>query len=248
MKPWEEIAETLSGEVKRELAEAYFSEKKALEDAWLEYRDFVKSLCKKEEAVILQASRILIMLEKEGLIEEFERITGFPLKKTYLKQIVESPTLRRKLFEKLGKKSFGLTSKSRFIKLFFDIYEDLVKATISYKMTLKKAESLYDDLKRETEQFYKRYDLGSILDFFRKFEDLSSYEMGAIEDRERIHEELAHSMRIETFPKPSDFVDDYEEPKELKKISSSLRKLAQRAYETHQDLAKEILKLVSKKD
>lgn len=247
MKPWEEIAEILSGEVKREISEAYFSEKKALEDAWLEYKEFVKSLCKKEEAVILQASRILIMLENEGLIEEFERITGFPLKKNYLKEIVESPTLRRKLFEKLGKKSFGLTSKSRFIKLFFDIYEDLVIATKSYRMTLKKAKRLYDDLKRDTEHFYKRYDLGSILDFFRKFED-SSYAMGAIEDRERLHEELALSMKIETFPKPTDFVEDYEEPPGLEKIYSSLRKLAQRAYETHQDLAKEILKLAFKKD
>jgi hypothetical protein len=39
IKGWEDIAETLSSEVKREIAEEYFSEKKFLEESWENYQE-----------------------------------------------------------------------------------------------------------------------------------------------------------------------------------------------------------------
>ncbi|MFN3406707.1 MAG: hypothetical protein ACK40E_03140 [Caldimicrobium sp.] len=39
MKPWEDLAEALSTEVKREIAESYFQEKLSLEQAWEEFKE-----------------------------------------------------------------------------------------------------------------------------------------------------------------------------------------------------------------
>lgn len=100
--PWEDIAEALTGEVKREIAENYFTEKLALEKAWTDFKEEVKAFSKKEEALILNVCRLVIMLEKDELIQEFEKLTQFPLKSCYYPEVLKSSNIRRRLFQRLG--------------------------------------------------------------------------------------------------------------------------------------------------
>lgn len=246
MKPWEDIADVLSTEIKRELAEAYFSEKLALEESWEEYKRELKSLDKLEEALILNACRLMLMLGDEELWDEFEAITNFSLKKCYHPQIIASSYIKKTLFEKLGKKPFAFTSKNRFVKLFLNIYEDLIKAYQAYKKKKDDLENLYEELKKETESFYRRYDLSQILGFFSRLEG-ASLELGPIEEKEKVYEEISSTLKISLPESPAEKTEAYNEPKSLNQISNDLRKLAKSAFEHHQEYAKELLSLAAKK-
>jgi len=244
MKPWEEIAETLSGEIKRELAEAYFNEKVALERTWEDFKKDFKLLSKKEEAFLLNVCRIVTMLQEEPLIEEFEKITGLNLKTCYHPQILESPNIRKRLFAPLKGVPFGLTSKNRFVKLFLKIYENLVKSYQSYLNTLKDFEEEYQVLKEETEKFYRRYDLSSLFGFFESLEGEAS-SLTTPEDKDKIYQSLSEKLRLEIPAPPSQSFEVYGEPTPLGQIKSQLVKLAKKAFEGHQNLAREFLKLAS---
>ncbi len=86
IKGWEDIAETLSSEVKREIAEEYFSEKKFLEESWENYQRDIKEMDKLEERLLKNVCRLVMMLRDDELIEEFKKITGFDLKGCYFQQ------------------------------------------------------------------------------------------------------------------------------------------------------------------
>ncbi|BAU22832.1 hypothetical protein THC_0437 [Caldimicrobium thiodismutans] len=245
--PWEDIAEALTGEVKREIAENYFTEKLALEKAWTDFEEEVKAFSKKEEALILNVCRLVIMLEKDELIQEFEKLTQFPLKSCYYPEVLKSSNIRRRLFQRLGTLPFGLTSKSRFTKLFLKLYEDLFKTYKEYIKNLKDLDEEYLTLKEETQAFYKRFDLPSILNFFSRLTEGTS-EIATPQEREKTYEELVKSLKISIPEAPSKKYELYPEPRNPGEITSDLIKLAKKAFELHQASAKEVLSLVSKKD
>lgn len=245
--PWEDIADALTGEVKREIAENYFNEKVLLEKSWSDFEEKVKNFSKIEEALVLNACRILFMLENNELIQEFERLSHFPLKSCYYPEVLTSSSIRRRLFQKMGGLPFGLTSKSRFTKLLLRLYEDLFKSYKIYIKHLKELEEEYLALKEETQAFYKRFDLPSILDFFSRLTESAS-EIATPQEREKTYEELAKSLKISLPEPPSQRYELYPEPRNPKEITSDLIKLAKRAYDLHQASAKEVLALVSTKD
>lgn len=246
MQPWEEIAEALGIEVKKEIADSYFSDKLTLEREWEEYKKDLKKLAKSEESLLLNACRLLLMLQSEDLMKDFEKITNFSLRECFHPQILESGYIRKKLFRDLPK-PFALTSKSRFVKLFFEVYEDLVKTYRKYLKDLQDLEDRYAELKNRTMDFHKKYNLGAILSFFGRLSG-SATDLGPIEEKEKIYEELGSALRIPVLEAPSEKGGQYTSPRELKEIRSALRDLAKRAYEHHQDKAKELLKIVSEKD
>lgn len=246
MQPWEDIAEALGLEVKKEIADAYFSDKLLLEKDWEEYKEDLKKLAKSEEALLLNACRLLLMLQSKELMDDFEKITNFSLKECFDPQILESINIKRRLFKDLPK-PFALTSKSRFVKLFFEIYEDLLRTYKKYLKDLQEMEDRYRDLKNRTTDFHKRYNLGEILGFFKRL-SAPEAELGPIEEREKIYEELRSALKIPIPESPSEKGGQYTAPKDLRDIKSALRNLAKRAYEHHQEKAKELLRIVSEKN
>lgn len=247
MKRWEDLAETLSTEIKREIAQSYFQEKIALESIWKEFEDNYKPLCKKEEELILNACRLTLMLKEENLMEEFQRITHFPLKHCYDPQIIESSNIRKRLFEKLKGLPLAFTSRSRFSKLFLKIYEDLFKAYKAYITLLDDLEEEYRALKEETQKFYKKFDLSSILGFFGRLDEKVEMEITTPEEKDKIYEELRERLRISIPEAPSTKFERYAQPVDPAKIRSQLMSLAKEAYRAHQEYAKDLMSLVSKK-
>lgn len=247
MTGWEDLAEAISTEVKREIAESYFQEKIALEEAWKEFERNYKLLEKKEEEVLLNACRLMLMLKEDHLINEFYNITNISLRSCYHPQILESPNIKRRLFERLKGLPFGFTSKSRFVKLFLKIYQDLLKAYKAYIALLNDLEREYQLLKEDTEAFYRRFDLSSIFTFFGKLEEAPS-EIAIPEDKEKVYSELRERLRISLPEAPSSKFDRYFQPIEGSKIQHQLITLAKKAYSAHQEYAKELMRLVSKKD
>lgn len=248
MKPWEDLAEALSTEVKREIAESYFQEKLSLEQAWEEFKEKYKELTKREEELILNSCRIMLMLKEEELINKFQEITNFSLKNCYYPQIIESANIRRRLFEKIKNLPFGFTSKTRFVKLFLQIYENLYKAYNKYIKLLQNLEEEYLNLLEETRRFYRRYDLPSILSFFGKLEESTPSDVAITEEKDKVYEELQDKLKIPIPSAPTAIFEKYSEPQVLDKIKYSLINLAKRAYQLHQEYSKELIKFVSKKD
>ncbi len=248
MSEWEELSEGLSIEIKRELAQAYFSEKVALEKTWEDFlKDLKKELAKKEEKLILSICQLVFMLKEESLIDEFENITRFPLKACYSPEILESSNIKRKVFSEIKNVPFGLTSKSRFVKLFLKIYENLYKAYQNYINTLQEFEQEYTILKEKTENFYKRYDLSSILGFFERLEG-GIPEIATPESKDELYKSLSEKLKIDIPKPPSQLFEVYNPPVAPTTIKYSLLQLAKKAFENHQKAAKELLKLVSEKN
>lgn len=245
-RDWENLAESLSIDIKKEIAENYFNEKNYLEEEWEYYqKELFKKLQKKEERVVLNGCRMLILLGEKELWEEFERITGFSLKNFYDSQILKSYGIKRSLFKKL-KAPFGFSSKSKFVKLFTNVYRDLETAIKDFLKELNEIKKYYERLKTETQAFYQKFDLFAILGFFRRLEG-GNFSIGPIESIEKTYETLAESLKIKIPPPPEEMVEKVKPIPPFLEVSSEIVKLAKKAFEKHQREAREIIELVSKK-
>jgi hypothetical protein len=247
IKGWEDIAETLSSEVKREIAEEYFSEKKFLEESWENYQRDIKEMDKLEERLLKNVFRLVMMLRDDDLIEEFKKITGFDLKGCYFQQVLESENLKKILFKKLGA-PFAFTTKNRFVKLFLEIYKDLQESAKAYDEKLKAFQEYYEELVKDTEAFHKRFDISAILGFFSKLSSGEQPEIGETEDKGQIYEELSSKLKIKKAPPPTAIHTEYVEPRPLRDISGELIRLAKTAFNRHKWEGKELLDLASAKD
>jgi len=247
IKGWEDIAETLSSEVKREIAEEYFSEKKFLEESWETYQKDIKEMDKLEERLLKNVCRLVIMLRDDELIQEFKKITGFDLKGCYFQQILDSENIKKILFKRLGA-PFAFTTKNRFVKLFLEIYKDLQESVKAYNERLKAFQEYYEELVKDTEAFHKRFDISTILGFFSKLSSGEQSEIGEIEDKGQIYEELSSKLKIKKAPPPTAIYTGYGEPRPLRDISGQLIRLAKTAFNRHKREGKELLDLASAKD
>jgi hypothetical protein len=246
IKGWEDIAETLSSEVKREIAEEYFSEKKFLEESWEKYQRDIKEMDKLEERLVKNVCRLVIMLRDDDLIEEFKKITGFDLKGCYFQQVLESENIKKILFKKL-EAPFAFTTKNKFVKLFLEIYKDLQESVKAYNEKLKAFQEYYEELVKDTEAFHKRFDISAILGFFSKLSSGEQPEIGETEDKGQIYEELSSKLKIKKAP-PTTIHTEYGEPRPLRDISGELIRLAKTAFNRHKREGKELLDLASAKD
>ncbi len=244
---WEDLAEALSSQIKREIAENYFQEKVFLESSWEAYQKNLQNLNKLKEKIELNICRLYLLLEKENLIQEFERITGFPLRKCEILEKLDSKSWKKQIFKGLPKLPFALTTKSRFTKLFLELYRELFKNTQEYLKIWKESKEEYAELIEETKAFSKRFDLPSILNFFSKLSDTSP-EIIPPQEKETLYKELVNSLKIKIPQSPDKLYPLYPLPKDPKEIRSDLIKLAKKVFEVHQILALEILNLVSQKD
>ncbi len=251
-KNWEDIYESLALELKKEIAENYFSEKVYLEEEWNSFKELLEELRTKQKKIFNNAWKIYFMLQDYDLVEEFEKITNFPLKEV----ISQSKILYEKIYnipeENLKKKlfaneisPFALTTKGKFIKIFFNIYKRFFKVLQEYLKNYQKIEKLYNILKEETENFHKKFDMSYILSFFNKL-NLSELEceLGTLEDKEKIWKEISERLKIKI---PEEFEKDfkkYNNIPEFSKVYSKLSKLIKKAFERNPEKAKEILKLV----
>lgn len=251
-KNWEEFSKNLALEIKKEIVGNYLSEKLYLEEEWKNYQNFLEDLKKHQKRIFNNAWRIYFLLDKDTeLIEEFENVTSFPLKDTCKKSIeifketykVSEEELKKRLFSVIFS-PFGFTSKRKFVKLFYSLYKRLYSILLNYLEGYKKAKERYNLLKKETERFHKVFDLSYILDFFKRFE-FSEEQIGGIENRGKIIEELMRKLKIPIPPiLESEFIE-YVSITPPIQIASKLSRLAQLSFKKNPKNAEEILKILA---
>ncbi len=125
----QDISTLLSYEVRKELADRYFGFRKLIE----EDKESLQHRVRQQERTRLQKIafalvRLYLLLRDEDLIREFLHLSGLEEEVFYDPYFVESPTIRKKVFE--GVTTRGLTRSGKFKRLLLDCYETLEREVV----------------------------------------------------------------------------------------------------------------------
>ncbi len=236
---FEDLAESLSLEVKREIAERYFTHRKVIEEEIEEYFRALKEFEKEEEKVLREILRLIFLLRDEDLLKKFEKITGKEIRGYYDEYILSSPRIRKRLFREL--KTRGLTSKGKFLRLFENTYRRLLERLPSYQKRLRSLRIWAERINEDIREFHREYDLESIFSFFRTLEESRPSELAGWGVEDQARESLEHRLRFPPVPSPESKFLDLEGLPPWKKVSGELLKLAKEAYRRHTGEAKRLL-------
>lgn len=173
----EDIHDILALEVKKEMADRYFGFRKLIEEDIREYDNQVlTSFLRLEQKIGFDLVRLYILLKDENLIHEFFQLAGLDQLIFYDPYLAESPSLRKKIFA--GQKIHGLTRAGRFTNMVFDTYKALCNDIAQYRQNLTKLASERESIAEEIQHFYRKHDLGVMMDFLRCLDGSTSYQAG----------------------------------------------------------------------
>jgi len=159
----------LALEIKKEMADRYFGARKRIEEDNREYNQHLQEAYRQmEDQVGFDLIRLYVLLGRESLIHDFFRLTGMRDQVFLDTYLLGSLTIRKRLFK--GLFIHGLTRRSRFHHLFFDIYERLCQGVATYSATLQRLIEEGKALAGEVEQFHRTNDLGVMMGFLRRLD------------------------------------------------------------------------------
>lgn len=227
-----DIAKVLAYEVKKELADRYFGFRRLIEEdkEALDQRIRQQTLTV-EQQICLDLVRIYILLRDEALIQEFCNLTGLRKAMFYDPYVVQSTTIRRRVFE--GVRAGGLTMAARFRNLLLNSYETLVGHVSQYLERFGELLSERETIEEEIRVFYRQNDLSNIMTFLRGLDSSASVggnpleagpvvvsSSGGLEEKLRVTPPAAIEKSLPIIPPLVP----------LRRIRRPLKKLADRAY------------------
>ncbi len=233
----QDISKAMAYQVKREIANRYFGTRKLIEEDRAALEGMISGLRDFYETRLgIDLVRCYSILRRPELIDEFLAIIGWKGRPFYDEYIVESETIRHRLLHDMV--SHGWMNQSRFVNLFLDSYRRLYKDAQEY---MERLEDVLDELavlKEEIRMFSDRFALDEIMGFLRTLEaredltnilgeNVASSQPSNLEAKLKVEpvDALEEAIiRIPALPSPDS-------------ISSSLKKLAQRAYKTGKESA-----------
>ncbi|MCL2459045.1 MAG: hypothetical protein FWF31_09445 [Desulfobulbus sp.] len=187
----------LALEIKKEMADRYFGSRKRIEEYSQEYNQHLREAYRQmEDEVGFDLIRLYVLLGRESLILDFFRLTGMRDQVFLDSYLIGSPTIRKRLFK--GLFVHGLTRRSRFHHLFFDIYERLCRGVATYGATLKRLVEEGKAIAEEVEQFHRTNDLGTMMGFLRRLDGGGTHGDGVMRGHLSPQQDnaLAEKMRI----------------------------------------------------
>ncbi|MGV1100451.1 hypothetical protein ACUUL3_13710 [Thiovibrio sp. JS02] len=193
-----DIAKVLAYEVKKELADRYFGFRKVIEENKEELdRQIREQSFTVEQQICLDLVRIYILLRDEDLIRDFLKLAGLTEKIFYDPYLLESPTIRKRVFA--GVRAAGFTMRARFKNLILNSYETLVRHVTVYREKFGDLQEERETIEEEIKLFYRKHDLGNIMTFLRSLDAPASVggnsldgglglsSVGDLEERMRVH-------------------------------------------------------------
>ena len=227
-----DIAKVLSYEIRKEVADRYFGFRKLIEEDSQDLQRKMKHQSRTAEQAVGHAlTRIYILLGDEGLIHDFLQVVGLEERMFYDPYLLESPTLRARALE--GLRARGFTRARRFKNLLLDSYELLEESVAVYRERFDELEDNLATIKEEISIFYRKNDLGNIMQFFRSMDgghDSSLF--GGIQSG--VSDKLESTLRIDP-PSPIEQSLPLIPPlMPLKSVAKQLKQLAERAYQLYE--------------
>jgi hypothetical protein len=224
-----DIAKVLSYEIKKELADRYFGFRKLIEDDKESFaREVRHCTVTLEQKIGLDLARIYILLHDEELIRRFLVLTGLEEEIFYDPYLLESATIRERVFE--STRSHGFTRRGRFVNLVLDGYRTLEWHVAKYREQFGRLSEELQTIQEEITVFYRKNNLGSIMNLLRNLNAPASGGDFFGGGPSEAHEE---KLRIEP-PAPLEQQLPILPPlASLAEIRRPLKKLAREAYERH---------------
>ncbi|MDA8165087.1 MAG: hypothetical protein M0017_08660 [Desulfobacteraceae bacterium] len=223
-----DIAKVLGYEIKKELADRYFGFRKLIEEDKESFAQEVHRAMTAEQKIGLDLARIYILLRDEGLIRRFLDLTGLEEEIFYDRYLVESPTIRERVFE--GVRPHGLTRRRRFLNLVLDGYRTLEGHVGGYREQFGHLSAELETIKEEISLFYRKNNLGSIMNLLRNLDAPASGNdfygggpSGDYEEKLRIEPPAPLEQQLPIIPPLVPFA----------RLRRSLKKLAASAYARH---------------
>jgi hypothetical protein len=174
-----DMEDLLSLEIKKEIADRYFGFRKMIEEDNQQYNTHIREAYRQlENEVGFDLIRLYILLRQESLIHDFFRLTGLRDQIFFDPYLLQSHTIRRRLFQ--GQYIHGLTRRSRFHNLFLDIYNRLSVGVETYTSSLKRLVEEGKAITEEIDLFHRKNDLGSMMGFLRRLDGSSIQEEGVL--------------------------------------------------------------------
>jgi hypothetical protein len=165
-----DITEILAFEVKKEMADRYFGFRKRIEDDTIAYSEKLAiSSLELENEIGFALIRIYILLGNETLISSFLNLVGLPRDFFYDRYILESPTIRKRVFTGLSYR--GLTWKRGFKNMFYDTYDSLVEHIDKYRQTVAELTEEQETIREQINLFYRKNDIDGIMNFIRRLDN-----------------------------------------------------------------------------
>ncbi len=226
----QDIAKILSYEIRKELADRYFGFRKLIEEDKQALDEQVRfQTITIEQQICLDLVRIYILLKDKELIDKFLDLTGLAEDMYYDQYVIESPTIRQRVFATV--KARGLTKAGRFVNLVLDSYDRLVAHVEKYREKFGELLESQETIEEEIRLFYQKNDLGNIMGFLRSL-DTAGIDKASLEAGGGLSstEELEKKLRVEP-PRPIGQLLPLIPPLvPLRQIRKKLKNLAKQAY------------------
>ncbi len=228
----QDISDFLSFEIKKELADRYFGFRRLIEE---DKEAFAAKVREQEisvgQRICRDLVRIYILLQDEELIREFLGITGLDEKLFFDPYFLESATIRQRVFK--GVRPRGLTSAGKFKNLLLDCYEELEAHVSQYRERFSKLLEERRVISEEIRLFYKKNDIGGIMDFLRRLDAPAAtgpMDLGGAVGGE---DHFSRKMRLEPPPPVESLLTIIPPVPSLPRIRHLLKSLADKAYARH---------------
>jgi hypothetical protein len=230
----DDIDKMLSYEVKKEMADRYFGFRKMIE-ADIEAYDqrIVDQFLQLEQRIGFDLIRLYILLKDAALIHAFFGLTGLHDPIFLDPYLLESPTVRRRLFK--DQQYHGMTELGRFRNLFSTIYDRVATAQSAHRKLHDELSEEQQKIADEIQLFYRNNDLSTILGFLRSIEPGAEGDHGQMTGplQPRDASALEQRMRFAP-PKPVEpMLPFFAELPPRRKIHHQLRRLTRQAWLAH---------------
>ncbi len=227
-----DITDYLTLEIKRELADRYFSFRKLIEEDHATLDEDIASSISSEQKIVIDLSRLYILLQDRELIDQFVNLSGLGKDFFFDEYLLDSPTIKARLFKDID--AWGLTRSSRFKKIMLECYEELVRHVEQYRAKYNALADSQAMLTETIDLFYRQNDISSIMGFLRGMESMGTMGGGlqgninsgfdqSMEQKMQVKHPPPLELRLPMFPSLAP----------VKKISSELKKLASQALKFH---------------
>lgn len=228
------IEDILAFEIKKELADRYFGFRKIIEEDKLDLNEKIKlQTAILEKRIGFELIRLYILFKDEDLIHSFMELTGWEEKLFYDPYITESATIRKRVFK--GIKIRGITRRGRFNNLVLDAYERLIDHVGHYREKLEELQTIHATINEEIILFYKKNDIGSIMDFFRSMESPNGNGNLWVKPDGSSAETFRQKMKIEPPPAIDKVLTSVPPLMPVSNIRKELKKLIDQAFKLHGD-------------
>ena len=225
-----DIGKALSYQIKKEIAERYFTYRTIIEEDQLELEKLI-SRCRDffETNVRESLMRIYILLQGSSLTDEFMKLISWEEKPFIEDCKGYSEEDQNALFEGFTKR--GLTSSSRKQNLFLDCYSRLYDDVRAYKGLGMDVKDEAEVINQEIAIFKEKFSLDEILIFIRTLDKTS--DLGGILGENlpsASQTDIEERLEIKEVPDPEEMLPRVPEIPPVSQIKRELKEIAKKAY------------------